>query len=657
MKKYLSVILFLFFYTGKSLLAQQHLVDSLTLELQQPMADTARAISMMRLAIDYEVVDTAKAFQAYRDAIAFGLEKNLDYQLGRIYHNQSFLFSVAGNYEESKASLDKAVEYYQKTKNPKGKRFEANAYGDMANIFKNQNNLEQSIQYHLKCISIFEQLGLEGDLVTRYCNLASLFGEYLDFYKQNEYAHKALSSAKKTGSRQNLSMAYFILAHSCILLEDYNLSKTYIDSSKLYFNENSNIDILFSYYLITAQVFRQLNQFDSAFYYFEKCFDASEKNNYSYGKAESQLQMGAVAILQKKYPLAEEYLNAGIKEAEILNNYNILDEGYKYLSDIYSVTGRYKLAYEYFQKYKDMNDSVVNIDSKKYTADLEKKYETEKKESIIHHLEVEKKLQELSLQKKNIFNYFLIAGIVSILIISMLYYLNFKQKQKLQQQLIYKLETEKQLAATEAVLKGEDQERTRLAKDLHDGLGGMLSGIKYSFTTMKGNLIMTPDNHQAFERSIDMLDSSIKELRRVAHNMMPEALLRFGLDTALKDFCNEINQSGALKVSYQSIGLEGFTIDQTTAISLYRIVQELLNNTMKHAGATSAIVQLTKLNEHLSITVEDDGKGFDNSILTESKGIGWINIKNRVELLKGKLDITSRESIGTSVQIELTLNS
>jgi two-component system, NarL family, sensor kinase len=202
-------------------------------------------------------------------------------------------------------------------------------------------------------------------------------------------------------------------------------------------------------------------------------------------------------------------------------------------------------------------------------------------------------------------------------------------------------------------VKGEEQERIRLAKDLHDGLGGMLSGIKYSFTTMKGNLIMTPENQQAFERSMDMLDSSIREMRRVAHNMMPEALVRFGLDTALNDFCNDINQSGALKINYQSIGMEGVSIDQTTAITLYRIVQELINNTMKHAKATTAIVQLTKSGGQLSVTVEDDGKGFDINLLKTNKGIGWTNIQNRVEFLKGKLDIRSKDGEGTSVQIEL----
>ena len=209
--------------------------------------------------------------------------------------------------------------------------------------------------------------------------------------------------------------------------------------------------------------------------------------------------------------------------------------------------------------------------------------------------------------------------------------------------------------ATEAVLKGEEQERTRLAKDLHDGLGGMLSGIKYSLNSMKGNLIMTAENQQAFERSMDMLDSSIREMRRVAHNMMPEALVKFGLDAAIKDFCNDINQSGALQVSYQSIGMQDAHIDQTISITVYRVVQELLNNTMKHAGARNAIVQLSRREQQLTVTVEDDGRGFDKSLLRQGSGIGWNNIRNRVDFLKGKMDIDTQPVQGTSVHIELDL--
>ncbi len=308
---------------------------------------------------------------------------------------------------------------------------------------------------------------------------------------------------------------------------------------------------------------------------------------------------------------------------------------------------------KYFRQSEDILGELIDGIISEKSVSLEKKYETEKKAAQIKQLETEMKVQQLSLQKKNVVNLILLGSALTLLIISLLSYRNYKQKQKLQLQRISELETENQLSAAEAVVKGEEQERTRLAKDLHDGLGGMLSGIKHSFTTMKGNLVMTPENHQAFERSLDMLDSSISEMRRVAHNMMPEALVRFGLDTALKDFCNDINQSGALKVNYHSMGIEGLSIDSTTSITLYRIVQELLNNAMKHAQATSAIVQVTNSNGQLSVTVEDDGKGFDTSILKLNKGMGWANIRNRVDFLKGRLDIRSKQGEGTSVQIEL----
>ncbi len=172
---------------------------------------------------------------------------------------------------------------------------------------------------------------------------------------------------------------------------------------------------------------------------------------------------------------------------------------------------------------------------------------------------------------------------------------------------------------------------------------------------MKGNLIMTHENQLAFERSMDMLDSSIIEMRRVAHNMMPEALVKFGLDTAISDFCNDINQSGALQVNCQSIGLKDAVFEQTTAITIYRIVQELINNIIKHASAKSAIVQVSKIDDKVTITVEDDGKGFNPAILTRKKGIGWSNILSRIEYLKGKSDIQSEPDKGTSIHIELTL--
>jgi len=216
------------------------------------------------------------------------------------------------------------------------------------------------------------------------------------------------------------------------------------------------------------------------------------------------------------------------------------------------------------------------------------------------------------------------------------------------------LEKDKQLTVVDAMLKGQEEERSRLAKDLHDGLGGLLSGVKYSLNNMKDNLIVTPDNMAVFERSLDMIDTSIKELRRVAHNMMPEILVKFGLDEALKEYTNSIDATKLLTVKYQSFGMKE-RIENSSEIIIYRIVQELLNNVLKHASASEVLVQLIREEDRLNVLVEDNGKGFDTMLLENNKGAGWTNVRSRADYLKGQLDIHSEIDKGTSVSIEFNI--
>lgn len=216
------------------------------------------------------------------------------------------------------------------------------------------------------------------------------------------------------------------------------------------------------------------------------------------------------------------------------------------------------------------------------------------------------------------------------------------------------LQKDKQRIIFESILKGQEEERSRLAEDLHDGLGGMLHCVKYSLLKMKGTRGITADNNSVLERSLLMLDYSITELRRMAHNMMPVSLARFGLDEALKDYCDSINNSDILKVKYQSFHLNK-RFDNNSEVNIYRIIQELLNNTVKHAKASEALVQLLRAENRLNITVEDNGKGFDYNNLCNKKGTGLLNIRNRVALLKGKIDFQSEQEKGTSVFIEFDI--
>lgn len=173
---------------------------------------------------------------------------------------------------------------------------------------------------------------------------------------------------------------------------------------------------------------------------------------------------------------------------------------------------------------------------------------------------------------------------------------------------------------------------------------------------MKENLIMTPDNARVFERSLDMLDSSIHEMRRVAHNLMPESVFRFGLDPAIRDYCTDIHNTGVLSINYQSFGMDKGIPDPSVSVAVYRIVQELVNNIIKHAEASSALVQITRSDENLLIDVEDNGRGMEPDVIATKGGMGWKNITSRVEYLRGSLNVDSSAGSGTCVHIELPLS-
>lgn len=629
--------------------SQNLAIDSLKRELKKNLPDTTRAKMMMQLAVLYETVDTAQSARIYEEAIRFARNKKLPFETANLYFNRSFLFQAAGKYDEALHSLDTALFFIDQSSHPNTAFKKAQILSQLASVYKELNQYEISIEYHLQSNQLFEEINRPAGLITSLLNTAVLYKELQDYTRQEFYARKALSIARKTQNKDDLLIAYTYVAHALSEQGKGKDAKVYIDSAALYINnyhQNQPIALL-NYYLIRGSIFLQLNQLDSSFQSFKKAYDLSQ-NQSAFGRYQSLLQMGNVRRKEKKFDEAEKYLLEaleGINKTGELAQKNI---AFQYLADLYEDRGDTKKALEYYKKYKSISDSVASLKNKNLATSLEKKYESEKKEATI-------KWQQKQLENQKRLIYML--GITALLFatILLLSYRTYRQKQKIQQQRINELETEKELSAIKAVLKGEEQERTRLAKDLHDGLSGMLSGIKYTLQNIKGNLIMSPENQQALERSIDMLDNSIKEMRRIAHNMMPEVLVRYGLDTALKDYATEINKTGIIKVIYQSMEMEDKDMDQTTAITVFRIVQELLNNVIKHAQATEVLVQVFRQMSKLVINVEDNGKGFDVTLSKEMGGMGWKNIYSRVEMLKGSIDVHSAPDKGTSVSLELNI--
>jgi two-component system, NarL family, sensor kinase len=648
MLKYFFSILF-FLTCTVELFAQEITIHDEEKMIAYLTDDTAKINGLNKYAEKIQFTDPTKAITIIEKTIIFANKVNYPLGLSIAYGLRAGLLFYEMKLDSCKLLVDKAYSLVSKYNDKASKNQIASLINRYAAIYQRKQNYDSAVELYLQAANIFKETGNELKIINSYYNLSSI-------YKYIGDTAKTFFYAKETNKLARIAKDTTLLIRGLIVLgEAYNFIKNY-DSLLLISQKGLGLASrqqmtfaigIFNNFLGLYHTNKTL-QYDSAILYYNQALASFDSINVQFDKAVVLQNIGNAYLKKKDYSNAIKFSKQATELSKRLQFDQVQTLSLMDLVEAEENIGNIPESFKYLKQYVSMNDSIQNRNNQKKVYDLEAKYLAQKKE-------LDMLSQQKIIKQKNILNYLLASGVLLLLGIITSLYFNYRSKQKLQLQQIIKLETQQQLTATEAVLKGEEQERTRLAKDLHDGLGGMLSGIKYSFNTMKGNMIMTANNAQAFERSMDMLDSSIKEMRRVAHNMMPEALVKFGLDTALKDFCNEIQQSGALHISYQSIGLQNMVINQTISITIYRIVQELLNNTMKHAVAKNAIVQITKSDNQLSVTVEDDGKGFDTTIINNSTGMGWSNITNRVEFLKGKLDIDSQTGKGTSIHIEINI--
>lgn len=624
--------------------------DSLLQLLRQAKDDTLK----VNLLYEYgdifvqEKPDSATSY--FNEAKRLAQKANHPRGIAAYASHQIVVLNNRGAFKEALQVAREALEIYKQVGD---KKELAVAYLNVGSEWHYLADFALAAEYYLSAKKLAEEIDDRRLQRITNNNLASVFIELKEYEKGKRYAQTSLSIAKELKNDYAISSSSYNIATADMHLKRY-------DEALSLYREILNIGIRteddvvkLDGWLGMADAYSAMKKTPEALQDFRKVIDVATEKDMPEYKMYACMGMADLLLKTKQYAAAQPYLDEGISLAEKQGSRLELKDMYLKKADMFEQMGQLQSALDFRKKFENLNDTLLGEKNRALIANLEAKYEFDRKADTIQRLSYANQLSALTISRKNTLNYVLIGGATSLLLLLLLSYRNYKHRQQIQQQRINELETEKQLAATEAVLKGEEQERTRLAKDLHDGLGGMLSGIKYSLHNMKGNLIMTPENAQAFERSIDMLDSSISEMRRVAHNMMPEALVKFGLDTALKDFCNDVNQTGALKVAYQSIGLEDAELEQTKAITIYRIVQELLNNAMKHASATQALVQVSRNDGLITVTVEDDGKGFDAAILKQSKGIGWSNIQNRVDFLKGKWDVDAQPGRGTSVHVEL----
>lgn len=348
-----------------------------------------------------------------------------------------------------------------------------------------------------------------------------------------------------------------------------------------------------------------------------------------------------ISNLYAKLGRTKEGIETGEKALKLAEQNNIsakLPMIYAALANNYETANDFEKATTYYKKINDLKDSMYADANPEALAEMRTRYETEKQERLIEQQQNRLKMQN-----------YLFIGIAGLAILSLLLLYSFYRRNKLRQEAAMKTELMKQQEiAVKAVIEAEENERQRIAKDLHDGVGQMMSAAKMNLSAFESGITFNDkEQQQSFEKIIQLVDESCKEVRTVSHIMMPNALLKNNLASAIRDFVDKLPKK-ELDVHVYTEGLDE-RMDSNTETVLYRVVQECVNNAIKHAGATTLDISLIRDKDGISGTIEDNGKGFNSAEKENFDGIGLKNITTRIEYLKGTVDFDSSPGRGTLV--------
>lgn len=579
--------------------------------------------------------DAQKAQQFAKQAVLLAQNEKEKSLLAESYISLSSALYNRNMTDSAEIIIQKAVETSVKEDN-----ISAEIYQILGDINADKGKYETALSNYFNALKIFEKKKMDAETAHLLSNIGSVYYNLGENDKMFEYYNKSLIIHRKIKSQVGI-------ASNQANLGNYYFSKNDTSNTIKALSEARNIFHQLKYYPKEANVLGDIGDFYSVFYQnYDKSIaiykDAlnllkeGENNNI---RMDTYRKISLASYHKTDYANAVDFMKKAIAITDTTNG-NIVRMNHLLLTYDYIGLRDVDKATEALDKYVEITDAVYGKNLKKNIAEMETKYQTEKKEIKIQSLEKQRKL------------YWIISIVVfvSLLAFVLLLYFrhkNIKTKKELAEQKVVQLEQEKQLVATQAILDGETAERTRLARDLHDGLGGMLSAVKLNLFDMKKDVVLETDDVTRFNKVLEMLDNSIQELRRVAHNMMPESLSRYGLKIALEDFCNSFPN-----VKFHFFGEEK-RLEKTLETTIYRAVHELVNNAVKHSQAETINVQLIQQAETISINVQDDGKGFNAD--DDFKGRGLQNIQNRVNSAGGTMNIFSSPNKGTEISIDINI--
>ncbi|RXK85831.1 tetratricopeptide repeat-containing sensor histidine kinase [Filimonas effusa] len=583
-----------------------------------------------------------------------GILKSLT-DLGVLYH-------IHNQHEKAIIALQAAIPYAENNK--AGYTVVANIYNAIAYRYMFLGKKDSAAHYYYKALDQIEEKKVDNPDI-----LANTYSQLILFWVNlNEEPDQAkpddkylatainyLSKAEQLPQTNNKTLGKIILSkgHVNYLLHRFDSARfhyrRFIELAKL-----PEMSIFSSFVTATytniAHTFLTQKSADSAIYYSQKALRKIEGEGKDTGLfITASYNLGEAYMLQKKY---KEVVTAVLPALKIAQTQPISSqyEGHELLADAYSAIGDYKLAWEHQKAYAQLRDSITIERNIQAISAMEMKFKVAEWNKELAQKELAISSRDNKIKTQRLWILGTLAATLLVILTGILLRRQAIHKQKIN---ALRMQQEKEMALLHAMIEGEEKERNRLANELHDGIGGLLGAIRMQLgAALKANHIDTVNGE--FKDILLLLENAYGDLRKTAHNLMPEILQHEGLEIATGIFCDRVRRADALDIHYETVGkIPRFR--PTLELALYRIIQELLHNVLKHAKATEALVQLAFIGDCLSITVEDNGIGIRQPDTRSKSGMGITTIQERIRKMGGKCDIASAANHGTSINMELHL--
>lgn len=617
--------------------------DSLLKIIQGNGSAKDRAEAMNRLSFSMLDHNLDSAYALADDAVRLSRDADLDTTLARSFICRSFALESMGETDEAIRSVDSGLHVAERLAIG-GMLF--SAYNHKAKLLREKNETAQSLQLYLKALQWAEDMHDEERMAKSYNSLGVFYKSQQDLAHAEEYHLKALELRLRNGPPVDLAVCYENLGIIYREKKEYPRAlEQYRQALDICIREKDSSGIAYSYNDIGAAL-SLMGNYGEAEQYLQRCIELRERLGERDELAYTFNYLGENYERKGNLSLAEQYLKKSLQTATALGLSKQRKEALLSISDFYARNKRFDSAYHYKTLHLNYSDSLRRKDSEEMLARLQARFDAVRRQQIID-------TQQHTLQRRNT----AIAGLVLLLALAGLVSVGiFQRNRHRQEKKLQNAILEQQDLATKAVLEAEENERERIAADLHDGIGQLLTAARLNLEAFRNRLSgQSPEDLEVYGKALTLVDESCREVRSVSHSIMPNALIKSGLGSAIKDFVEKIEAS-RLRINLHTQGLNE-ALDDRIELIVYRIIQESVNNVIRHSKADQLDIAIIRDNEGLSVSVEDNGIGFNLADLERREGIGMKNIRARVQFLKGTLDIDTRPGKGTLIAFFIPLNS